>query len=400
MKARINKGAVNFINTNNQNKSANTLKSTDLFAKSKQLHQLKPLINKSQYLPLAQVELSAMCFNKMLLSKALNVRTKEYEDFKDIFYAMYFGNKDVAERILKHYPNRTDWKDLYSVLSKSNDKMKNLNVSLIMCLEWSKDKQVFKFDRDFLDELTATEGIMFKKDMLDYLPFKNFYVDLEELKMTARAEEKGMKIDGLFINVVKNANKYHIQVSFVNKMGYTYSDIIVENTDYEIESKNLISNNNVLKTLLGITVNQSEDEFKIEHNYWDNIILQILTYLCSSKPDIQESEETKRTYKKPDINVQPKNKFSEIQKWEVGVRYGVSIRQWKKEKTTIHEEDKNNAEPKQHYKPHYRRGHWHSYWCNEIVDGKKIKRLVPKWLSPILVNKNLCDDVDVVIHKN
>lgn len=423
MKARIDKkkevkkGTVSFINADNNTLSVHIApKIPDLtildfrgYQKSQSKSQpvknkkpQEPLFNDKQYLPLAQVGLSEMCFNKMLLDNPLNVRTKEYEDFKNMFYAIYFNQIDIANNILKKYPEKNDWKHLYRILSDGNSsRTLNLNISLLICLEWSKNKQVFKFDKEFLDELTATESVIFKKDMLDYLPYKNFYVDLEDIETTSKLA--GMKVDGIFINVVKNSNKYHIQVTFANRIGHTYCDIIVENTDREIKSKNIAFNKNVLKKLLGITINQSDDEFQINHEYWDNMILQMLTYLCSSKPDIQESEETKRTYKKPDINVKPKNKFSEIQKWEVGVRFGTSIKQWKKEKK-YEETENNNAdntgtELRQHYKPHYRRGHWHSYWCNEIVDGKKIRRLVPKWLAPIFVNQNLCDNVDVVIHK-
>lgn len=53
------------------------------------------------------------------------------------------------------------------------------------------------------------------------------------------------------------------------------------------------------------------------------LIFQTVMYLASKKPDVSENEVTRKTYKPSKII---KNKFSEIQKWDVGVRYGSEIR--------------------------------------------------------------------------
>ena len=61
------------------------------------------------------------------------------------------------------------------------------------------------------------------------------------------------------------------------------------------------------------------------------MVVQILNYLSSVQPDIEENPQTKKTYRKPAPHTEPKNKYSEIQKWDVGVRFGAAFRAWKKE---------------------------------------------------------------------
>jgi hypothetical protein len=226
--------------------------------------------------------------------------------------------------------------------------------------------------------------------MFNYLPYKTFYLETKDIGIPDSSE-----IDGMFVNVVKVAESYDIRLSFFNakEKEQIFYHFLVKNADYEIKiQKTSITEINLLSEIL------NSSSKKIDYNYWEHTILQILTYLCSVEPDIQESEETKNTYKKPNANFKPKNKYSEVQKWVVGVRFGTSIRKWRSQRTSYSTTDSN--ELGRHNKPHYRRGHWHCYWCSETVDGKKIKRLVPKWLAPILVNKDLCEDVDVVIHKS
>lgn len=62
------------------------------------------------------------------------------------------------------------------------------------------------------------------------------------------------------------------------------------------------------------------------------MVVQILNYLSSVQPDIEENPQTKKTYRKPAPHTEPKNKYSEIQKWDVGVRFGAAFRAWKKSK--------------------------------------------------------------------
>ena len=64
------------------------------------------------------------------------------------------------------------------------------------------------------------------------------------------------------------------------------------------------------------------DKVKTNTKLFSILVIQTLTYLASMEPDIRENPETKNTYRPPAKDASPKNKYSEIQKWDVGVRYG------------------------------------------------------------------------------
>lgn len=125
------------------------------------------------------------------------------------------------------------------------------------------------------------------------------------------------------------------------------------------------------------------------------LIQQLLTYLSSAEPDICEDENTKRTYRKPNPNSAPKNKFSEIQQWDVGVRFGASYRKWKKSQEEPSSNEPKSSGERSKQRPHSRRAHWSNYWYGT---GENKERR-PKWVASYLVNVD-DDNQDVaVIHK-
>lgn len=68
------------------------------------------------------------------------------------------------------------------------------------------------------------------------------------------------------------------------------------------------------------------------------IVFQLLLYLTSKEPDINESLKTKYTYRKP--VGKPTNSFKEVQIHEVGVKYGKTIKKF------LQEEKKKNHKKK------------------------------------------------------
>ncbi|ECS9559590.1 protein finQ, partial [Salmonella enterica subsp. enterica serovar Infantis] len=82
-----------------------------------------------------------------------------------------------------------------------------------------------------------------------------------------------------------------------------------------------------------------------------------------------------------------------IREWDVGIRMGQAIRQYRqaeptgKERTTIGSK-----------RPHIRRGHWHTYWTGskkpELAHERK-PRLI--WLPPVPVNLEDVNKLPVVI---
>ena len=89
------------------------------------------------------------------------------------------------------------------------------------------------------------------------------------------------------------------------------------------------------------------------------------------------------------------NKSMNINKWNIGFRYGNTIRALKKE-------NKNNSRKvsinmyKKHAspRPHIRKGHWHTY---KVGEGRK--KVIVKWIAPILVNSKDTKDIIPTIQK-
>jgi hypothetical protein len=123
-------------------------------------------------------------------------------------------------------------------------------------------------------------------------------------------------------------------------------------------------------------------------------IISVTLYLCSTAAEIQDRKRRK------DQPIRPRPKkvkggFREFPApgpsvWEVGYRIGASLRAaWQKKEAGegIH------AGPR----PHVRRAHWHSYWTGP-QDKPERRKIVLKWLSPILVNVEDAGDLVPTLH--
>lgn len=267
---------------------------------------------------------------------------------------------------------------------------------------WAKNKQVFSFDEDFLNELSNTKTMIMVKNAWDFLPYDTFYVDISANKKIASA----IVGDGFFIKVNKvtpypnnDLSYYTVHVVKVTE-DYYFSDTFrymnrdgEQNID-EIENVDTVGVDDTIEAVL----TGKNKKIQMDGRKYQALIQQILCYLSSVEPDIQENEITKRTYRKPLDNSKPKNKFSEVQKWDTGVRFGTSFRKWKKDKNNQLDSSKlsspaNGRGTRQ--RPHSRRAHWSHYWYGH---GKE-KVLRPKWISAYWVNIDISDDTSTVIHK-
>jgi hypothetical protein len=150
-------------------------------------------------------------------------------------------------------------------------------------------------------------------------------------------------------------------------------------------------------TLLGV------DNKAIRHAraaYWLQKFLNAYIYICSANADML----CRRTGLRPS-RPQPKvvrgvaryfpPDRPEI--YECGYRIGAVIRKAKEARTEeIRKHSANTGvTPGQHASPvpHLRRAHWHRYWtgprANPTKDQPTDRRIIVKWLHPILVNEDL-----------
>jgi hypothetical protein len=265
---------------------------------------------------------------------------------------------------------------------------------------WSKNKQVFKFDGDFLNEFLDTESFHIAKDMFDYLPCKTMYLDFSDSQHIKDA----YGILGVFADVIKDdiQDSWEIHL-FIMKGDMEYDRIILPLKNLEDDftwEHELIRLKLAMNFIMHGEKKAEEAKQKLKLYI---LVLQMLCYLSSIEPDVRESEITKHTYKPRTSGAPVKNKFSEVQQHDVGVRYGTAFRKY-----SVHRESNGAAKhgTSSSKRPHYRKEHWSWYWYNKLDENgetvynvygvpEKVKR--PKWIHGVMVNEKYGES-DMVIH--
>lgn len=307
---------------------------------------------------------------------------KPFKNLKDGEVEALF-NKDCAittqKRILEANPQLIQ---IFKEFVDSSEEIQNGYLTTLSCCVlmkwWAENKQVFRFDKEFLNALIDSEKFIMIKDFFDHLPYSIFYVDLSENREICNI----ISCEGLIVYPCKTkigdceVYKIHV-VALTQDTKFFSNTLLIEN-----------------KTEYDISLDISSDDNK-RTEFITKVIMQILTYLASAQPDIEESNETKRTYRKPKPNEKPKNKFSEVRKWDVGIRYGVAYNKWKREKDNSKSPNSEGTGNKK--RPHVRRAHWHRFWYGKRNSGERELRAV--WISELLVNTNTNNESPVVIHK-
>lgn len=283
-----------------------------------------------------------------------------------------------------------------------------------MAMMWGKSKQVYKLDKDFASELLKTDTITFTKDVFDFLPYKYMYIDLSDSPEICEAiNGKGFfvtvekvpkdwnkeeiiakKKNGELCTEVENLedmDRWSVHICKVDEELYYHDLMMFPNEEITVQTDEVIDESSV--PIYSDTGYLGDRTFN--PRVYRKVVAQTLIYLSSVKADIDESETTKDTYRKPAVGVKPKHKFSEIRQWDVGVRFGTAFRKWSKEHNDTSHTATGTGSAK---RPHTRRAHWHRYWYNDKERGKVLR---PLWVAETFVGLNGKDPKDnpAVIHK-
>lgn len=294
-------------------------------------------------------------------------------------------NKQMNAALFEGKNVKENWKDMFSMAA--------------MVELFRQHKQVYDFDPDFVSDLSKTDGIKFYPSLLRRLPYDTFYLDFTRIK--------GFQpFDGMFVHVeVKEDDS-------VLLLGYrTFRDIYYS-CNAILRKKEQLSDGNMIyydykRSLLGyrpeIPLDDSVKEyagiapdFVLSNENFPDIwmfLIQALMYLASKEPDVEENPKTRKTYRKSD---KVRDKFSEIQQWDVGVRYGTKIRKIKKEagiEEAVSDDDLPiSVKTRKSPRPHSRCAHWQHYWTGP---GRTVLEL--KWIEPTFVGA--ASDITIVKHK-
>lgn len=253
--------------------------------------------------------------------------------------------------------------------------------------DWSMMKQVYRLDEDFAKVLLETENLELTRHMIEHLPYHSFFVDLEKCP-------EFNPIKGMYVYVTSTpAEARFAVISITDDVFYSfysggkYLPNGTLNTDdimnrhalpYMNEDGTVVNNSGVSRLRASI------------------FTLQLLAYLTSKEPDVEEDAVTKKTYKR---RLKVRNTFSEIRMENVGVRVGTKLRVLSKAEKNAHKDDDVHTmtvhtHDRKPTRPHVRRAHWSHYWTGV---GRTIYET--RWIAPSYVNFTSDKaDVEAVIH--
>lgn len=276
----------------------------------------------------------------------------------------------------------------------------NLFLRDALLLEWSAVKKVYYIDGSFGDALSKTTNLRVYPELMQHLPYTVMYLDVSGCK--------DLVDEGIFVKFYTEGDTINIFLDRILTIE-NWEKLTGEKEDSEYNSKYIDiqahgwtsksdvckdENGHVYVNWNGLDMdmydsmgNKTKDDFDasdITNSKALTFVLNFLTYLASKEPDIKESDFSQKYHR--DFQT-PKNKLSQVQSWDVGVRYGNKIRMIEKEQTELveHAKQKGYRMPP---RPHIRCAHWTHVWC-----GPGKKKLNTRWLEPIYVNGSYEDIV-------
>ncbi len=311
------------------------------------------------------------------------------EEFSDFIHSMDFMNKNYKGKLKKLndvvlYNKFINEQLMPEINMRDIDRRKTEWQDFLLYPytidKWSKFKRVYKIDKDFYEALVKTKELSTTYEMMSKLPVGTFYIDLEDINSIKPM--LGAFVDIYFKGLYCMVKIY--MTALPDKFFSYYTSVDFSNRpDAKIRLKDMPDADFYYKNIVMDGENQTFEFRKInEEDKRKEItlaIFQIIMFLAASNKDLKENDNTKRTYR-PSATV--KNKFSEINMWDVGVRYGKAIRTAKEEVQKISLSENNNGIHGTHKspRPHIRNAHWQRY---HVGEGRK--EIITKWIPPIFV---------------
>lgn len=251
---------------------------------------------------------------------------------------------------------------------KLND---NLDVGLLTAtFIWRLTKGIYRFDGDFASELIKTKNTgAIPVNAFFQLPAYCCYIDTTPFNLN---------FIGFFVHL-----EYDVRYPDVPELRF-----LMVKSDLSIYVRHLPLIGGTIEesvNYLDRNVDSNDPEYKKikeeEIEQFKSVISIVLALCAPQSIDVQRI--TPAT--KKNRNFKATGEPQPI-KWDVGVRIGSAIRQYKKKETASVD---HNTKTNKTVRPHVRAAHWHTYRSGE---GKKDTIL--KWLSPIIVKSENIDSLD------
>ena len=259
--------------------------------------------------------------------------------------------------------------------------IRDVLIMQVLLDRWARNKQVLKPNPVFAEYLIATDKLSISKDILEHLPFSNFYIDLED----CNKDNFYGNICGIYVDISKvDVDSVAISLQVLSKDMMIFSQYmgINSNEPVKIDTSQFSTGDVVGKVPAMEQDNRYADNTTLNTQAIITIALQLIMYMNVKEPDINPAPEMSHTYRPSTHKI--KNKYSEIYKQEVGIKIGKKISQSlaEVEKVKKTSTPRENTADKTHKSPvpHFRCAHWHHYWT-----GKGRTNYEVRWIEPVFV---------------
>lgn len=250
--------------------------------------------------------------------------------------------------------------------------MADIIYPFLLTEKWGRCKQVYAFDAELEFALADTDEIKIPVHILDRLPFSCFYIEFAKDGIFSSEHH------GSFVHVIRTPSRTHA-ILFLRLGTDNRMDTLMIRFDQGPDDGTFLINRT--SDIEGRVGHPDMEEFSM-------FVLNAILYLCAENAEVSENPVTKTTYRQYST---PKNKFSEIRKWDCGIRYGTAVRKHRQKSQDSSGKQCKGQGHTSSVRPHMRRAHWHHYRT-----GKGRTELVLRWIEPVMVGTG---EVCTVIHK-
>ncbi len=250
--------------------------------------------------------------------------------------------------------------------------MNDTLISVILS-KWRYNKQVYTFSKEFAEILAEMDEFQIDMSIFKYLPFEAFYLEIEDSNEVA----------GVLVRFLPESMEFVYCVLY-KECGENGENLIKTGYFFDLEK--------TFKSFYDMHYDMTKGNAQgraVLDDFKKTVVftLQASMYLCASNTDIEENEYQKKIYR-PSQRI--KNKYSEIRKWDVGMRV---MKERKQQEIQCMQETSlgtNSIKERQRPRMHWRKAHWHTYLTGP---GKNKREL--RFIAPILVN-DIADELPVV----
>lgn len=262
----------------------------------------------------------------------------------------------------------------------SDDMEENWLNADYMMKKWKRYKQVYHFSDPLMRAMANTDKQGFVADVLQYLPFSSFYIDLTNYDDTIVMEGYGRNFTGCFISISLADKAEDREPEWVIRLLFCteYGDFFFGHSTFPRGIKTTIQE--------GIPEGSDEESEQSQKDI-SFLVVNLIAYIASSNADIEKSPTPSTpSWRRTGGKAQ---KGAPVTDWNVGYRIGPAIEKaFSKTYTDSSSAGGSHASPR----PHIRAAHWHHYWTGP----KEERQLSLRWVSQAFVNCTDAENLPVV----